>query len=220
MRWIFITLVFINLLLLAFFWQNKERVENGLPKVVDISTKGKNIVLLSELAEPLAPTTPTRTQPQKRADLCYVAGPFADRIDGRHLQARATALGFNASLNEVTVKSDTPTEYWVYVPPRPSREQALSTLRELQKRNFDSYIITQGDLREGVSLGLFRNKDSAYTLQKNVTAVGIETEVKVVTEDVVEYWVEIKDSAQLSEEMRERIKANEADLHWEMVECQ
>lgn len=218
MRWIFITLVFINLLLLAFFWQEKERTEEQAPQAVEIATKGKAIMLLSELKDPLAPASSSQAQRQ-RSDLCYVAGPFSERIDARHLLARASALGFQGELNELQVTSDKPAEYWVYVPPRPSREQALSTLRELQKRNYDSYIITQGDMSNGVSLGLFRNKDSAYGLQRKVAAANIEVEVKTINQDVSEYWVEIKESAQLSEEIRQRIKANETEIRWEMVEC-
>lgn len=218
MRWIFITLVFINLLLLAYFWQSKEQASEYVPAAVEIASKGKAIVLLSELKDPLVPTTSTQAQRQ-RSELCYTAGPFADHIDARHLLARAAALGFQGVINELQVKSEQPAEYWVYVPPRASREQALSTLRELQKRNYDSYIITQGDMSEGISLGLFRNKESAYGLQRKVRASGTEVEVKVINESVSEYWVEIKESAQLSEEMRQRIKANESDLSWEMVEC-
>lgn len=216
MRWIFITLTFINLLALAYFWQSQE-TEVVQQQPLDLVQQGKNIVLISELSE--APARIAKSANSNRSELCYMAGPFEEQIDGRHVLARAAALGFNGQLKEVKVDTDKPAEYWVYVPPRPSREQALSTLRELQKRNYDSYIITQGEMSEGVSLGLFRNKDSAYGLQKKVQATGIDVEVKVVNESTNEYWVEIKETAQLSESMRNKIKANDAELRWEMVEC-
>lgn len=220
MRWIFITLVFINLLLLAYFWQEKSMLVSEPPQAtIELSSKAKTLTLLSELNTPLAKTKASTRANQQRSNLCYAIGAFSDQQQAGHLLTRAAALGFNGSINEVTLKSDKPSEYWVYVPPRMSREEALRTLRELQKRKYDSYIITQGDMAEGVSLGLFRSKDSAYGLQDQVKKAGIDVEVKVMNETSSEYWVEIRESAQLSEPMRERIQANETDLRWEMVEC-
>lgn len=217
MRWIFITLIFINLLLLGFFMQRQmNTVAPSAP--VEVPIKGKSLVLVKEATQPL-PKTTSNSAANKRANLCYAVGPFADRLDGRHLLARASALGFEGNLKELSVESDKPAEYWVYVTPRPSREQALSALRELQKRNYDSFIITQGEFSNGVSLGLFRNKESAYGLQSKVRALGYDVEVRVTNESAIEYWAEIHESSQLSESMRQRIQANETSVRWQMIEC-
>lgn len=219
MRWIFLTLVFGNLLLLGYFWQQQNTAPiTATAAPVDVPGGGKQLQMVSELAQPLPATNQQKNQPD-RATLCYVAGPFADEIDARHLQARSQALGFSGRLSVVEISSDEPAEFWVYVPPRASREAALRTLRELQNRKFDSYIITQGELAEGVSLGLFRNQERAYGLQKSVAAFDIPVEVKVVNKTVREHWVEIVETAQLNEPMRDRIRASDSQIRWELVEC-
>ena len=218
MRWIFFTLVFGNLLLLATFWQKQGEVNAAPPGAMEIPGSVKRLQLVSEAGDSLQPAAPRATS-DHRDSLCYVAGPYADELDARHLLARVTALSLHGRINIVEIASGEPSEYWVHVPPRATREEALRTLKELQKRKFDSYIITQGDLAEGVSLGLSRNKESAYGLQKDVESSGIPVEVLVVTKSVREYWVEVIEVSQLNERMRERIQAGDKEISWELVEC-
>lgn len=219
MRWIFLTLVFGNLLLLAVFWQQQNKTEIAPVVALDIPGNTRQLQLVRELQEPLPEVVEERVANEERAPLCYVAGPFADELDARHLLARAEALSLTGLISSVEIAGNEPAEYWVYVPPRASREEALRVLRELQQRSYDSYIITQGDMAEGVSLGLFRNKESAYELQKTVERFDIPVEVRVVTKATWEYWVEIREVAQLNEQMRERVKAGDSRVSWELVEC-
>jgi len=218
MRWIFFTLVFGNLLLLAMFWQKQSDVNAAPLSALEIPGTVKRLQLVSEAGDSLQPAAP-RELTDHRGSLCYVAGPYADDLDARHLLARVSALSLHGRINIVDIASGEPSEYWVHVPPRATREEALRTLKELQKRKFDSYIITQGDLAEGVSLGLFRNKESADGLQKEVEGSGIPVEVLVVNKSVREYWVEVIEVSQLNERMRERIQAGDKEISWELVEC-
>ncbi|MCD8520951.1 MAG: SPOR domain-containing protein [Saccharospirillaceae bacterium] len=218
MRWIFFTLVFGNLLLLVTFWQKQGEV-NAVPlSALEIPGAVRHLQLVSEARDSLAPAAP-RNGGGDRGSLCYVAGPYAEELDARHLLARVTALGLHGRINLVEIASGEPSEYWVHVPPRATREEALRTLKELQKRKIDSYIITQGDLAEGVSLGLFRNKESAYGLQKDVEQFGIPVDVLVVAKATREYWVEVVEVSQLNDRMRERIQAGDKEISWQLVEC-
>ena len=92
-------------------------------------------------------------------------------------------------------------------------------MRELQSRKFDSYIITQGGLAEGISLGLFRNDDSAYKLQKATEAVGITSVVQIMNKTQQEFWVEVRDTTELNDALRERMQGNDKDIRWELLEC-
>ena len=89
----------------------------------------------------------------------------------------------------------------------------------VQKRKIDSYIITQGELAEGVSLGLFRNKSSASGLRKKVESFDIPAEIKTMHKSKREYWVEIAQVSQLNEKMRERIRAGDEGVIWQLVAC-
>lgn len=219
MRWIFLTLVFGNLLLLALFWQQQNKTELTPVTALDIPANSRQLQLVQELTEPLPAAAPRKTATGERQPLCYVAGPYADELDARHLLARAAALSLSGRINTVEIATGEPAEYWVLVPPRASRAEAMRVLRELQQRSYDSYIVTQGDLAEAVSLGLFRNKESAYRLQKSIESYDIPAEVRVMNKASREYWVEIREVAQLNERMRERIQAGDSAIGWELVEC-
>lgn len=219
MRWIFFSLVFANLLLLVVYWQ-QESAPAAPAAAVNMPADARPLLLVSEVAETLRPAEHKKTVATPgRDDLCYVGGPYADELDARHLLARVSAVGLTGHIKTVEVSSDKPADYWVHVPPRSSREEALRVLKELQKRKFDSYIITQGDLAEGVSLGLFRNKESAYGLRQQVEDAGIPAAVRVVNHAGREYWVEVVEVSQLNERMRERIQAGDTEISWELVEC-
>lgn len=219
MRWIFLTLVFGNLLLLALFWQQQNRTELIPVAALELPAQGRQIQLVQEVPEPLPAASARAAANGERAPLCYMAGPYADELDARHLLARAAALSFSGRINTVEIATGEPAEYWVLVPPRASRAEAMRVLRELQQRSYDSYIVTQGELAEAVSLGLFRNKESAYRLQKTIEGYDIPAEVRVMNKASREYWVEIREVAQLNERMRMRIQAGDSNIGWELVEC-
>jgi len=50
--------------------------------------------------------------------------------------------------------------HWIIIPPQPE-EQALRLFRDLQRRGIDSYLVTRGENRNAVSLGLFQSKAAA-----------------------------------------------------------
>ena len=219
MRWIFFALVFANLLLLAVFWQQQTLEQAPMIAEFEVSDSSKHIQLISELEQPLVAVVEQAGEGQVRAPSCYVAGPYADEIDERHLMARAEALGLDGIIKAVDIATDKPSEYWVHVPPRATRSEALRILKELQKRKIDSYIITQGELAEGVSLGLFRNKNSATGLQKKVEGFDIPVEIKTMHQSKREFWVEIAQVSQLNEKMRERIRAGDDAIDWQLAAC-
>ena len=219
MRWIFFTLVAGNLLLLVVFWQKQNQPLADMP-VAEIQNKGRTLLLVSEsdgVLKPVVQKTASRNTPDQ---LCYAAGPYSDELDAKHLLARVAAVGLNGHIKTLEVTTDNPAEYWVHVPPRSGREEALRTLKELQRRNIDSYIITQGDLAEGVSLGLFRKKESAESVRDKVAQYDIPVDIRVVNKSSREYWVEVKEVSQLNERMRERIQAGDDQISWEMAECE
>ncbi len=216
MRWIFFSLVFGNLLLLVMFWQ--QPAAPAPTASIQIPNHSQRLLLTSETTSLVARANSVST-PSSTVVTCYAAGPFADEMDARHVQARSAALNFAVTLFSLDKVSDRPSEHWVYIPPRPSRDAAMRLLRELQGRNIDSYIITQGELADGISLGLFRVEASAQKVQRDIQALGYPVEIRVVNDTQREFWVEIKESAQLNERLRERIQGNDREIRWELIEC-
>lgn len=219
MRWIFLTLVVANLAVLFFFWQQPQasNTQDSPESSVDDNRQGKRLRLVSEQsAVPERSRTPNISN---RAPICYVAGPYDDELDAKHLLARAASLGFKGQLNTLKVPTDKVGEYWVHVPPRANRTRALRVLKELQQRQVDAYIITQGELADGISLGLFRKRESADALYKQVSEYGIDVAIKDVAQSKTEYWIELPNTKQLTPELRQRILANDTDIEWQQANC-
>src|SRR5690606_2058873 len=82
-------------------------------------------------------------------------------------------------------------DFWVYLPPLVSRQASLRLLRELQSRNIDSYIITAGDLTNGISLGIFSRKDSTESVINRLREVDYDALVRELPRVHRKYWVRV-----------------------------
>lgn len=215
MRWIFFSLAFGNLLLLVVLMQNDASVP-GAAVPEELPVPGQRLTLLSETTIALPKARTVAVAGRQR---CYLLGPYADEIDARHAGARAQALGLKGRTIFTDIPSGEPEEYWVYIPPRPSREAAVRVLKEMQTRGFDSFVITRGELAEGVSLGVFRNQDSAIKLADRVREVNKAVTVKQVTKTRKEYWLEMSDQQDLNESLRVRVQADDKSASWQLSEC-
>lgn len=70
--------------------------------------------------------------------------------------------------------------WWVHMPAFESEAVALTMLRELQDKNIDSYYMRTGDLRGGISLGVFSREESARTAQAQIARLGYPTSIAEV----------------------------------------
>jgi hypothetical protein len=216
MRWVFLSLVCLNLLVMVWFWRDQAGANVSTMKSPE--QMGESLVLLSELDasdinyKEVKPSTGSDTGTR-----CYSVGPLADRIDAKHLKVRAEALGFRSELRGLT--TGTSIEHWVHIPPQIDRQQSLRLLRELQGRGIDSYIITQGDLAEGISLGLFRNSESASNLTKKMQSLDYDVVIREVSRGEKELWLEFPQVTQLTEAMRKRVVGEGEKLEWMLTDC-
>lgn len=215
MRWVFLSLVCLNLLVMVWFW--RDQAGTSMERISEPKQKGEALVLLSELDSSDIDYKEIKAKSSRVASRCYSVGPLADRIDAKHLKVRAEALGFNSELRGLA--TGTSIEHWVHIPPQANRQQSLRLLRELQGRGIDSYIITQGDLAEGISLGLFRNEDSAQRLTKKMQGMDYNVVIKEVSRGEKELWLEFPQVTQLTEAMRKRVVGEGQSLQWMLTDC-
>jgi hypothetical protein len=216
MRWVFLSLICLNLLVMVWFW--RDQAGTNVEIVAEPEQKGESLVLLSELDSSEISYKEAKSKTiQVGIRRCYSVGPLADRIDAKHLKVRAEALGFSSELRGLTTGKSI--EHWVYIPPQSNRQQSLRLLRELQGRGIDSYIITQGDLAEGISLGLFRNEASAQNLIQKMRDLDYKVVIKEVSRGEKELWLEFPQVAQLTEAMRKRVVGAGQELQWVLTDC-
>jgi hypothetical protein len=79
--------------------------------------------------------------------------------------------------------------YWVYLHPLGSRREAYSKLRELQSRGVDSYVIPSGSLTNGISFGIFSERERAEKLLAELEARGIAVQSREEPQTYFERWV-------------------------------
>jgi len=81
------------------------------------------------------------------------------------------------------------TQYWVMLPPYDTRRRALQTLRELQARKIDSYLVSSGDFKNAISLGLFSREELAKGVQEKIREAGYPAEIRPKDKQNQRLWV-------------------------------
>ena len=207
MRWVFIVLVMCNGI--YFLWQNYlVQSERPLPSeaAVRIPEGTPSLELLSERPDltasvPKAPVAPPKSVPVAEApvdesgvapagpevsNICWQIGPFKEIVSGKQVVSRLAAMGIDLKLQSVEIP-DKP-DYWVHIPPQVSRREAIKLLRELQSKKIDSFLIGDGELANGISLGFFTQKDRAEKVRELHSKQGYDVEIKEVPRTHTELW--------------------------------
>jgi hypothetical protein len=178
-KWIAIFLLLVNV---GYFgWQMNQRLNQVVPATAvqktDIPASVDSLVLLSELDElpPLRDehviteieetepastneVVPGETLPFSSDGACFSIGPFSSEDQlltlSRWLQTR------NMPSKERVEEKRTRERYWVYLEPQDEAE-AKAQLEELKNKGVsDYYMISKGEKKNTISLGLFSSQDA------------------------------------------------------------
>ena len=189
MRWLLMLLIVLNLLLyLHNINQQSPMVEDEVaaPRVPSMEP---DIKLLSE-TKSLPPRGPAGD-----ADTgCLYLGGFDQESIALAIEQRLLSLDIDSRVTSVDEAAGI--DYWVYLPPLVSRQASLRQLRELQSRNIDSYIITVGDLSNGISLGIFSRKDSAESVVSRLQGIDYVASIRELPRTHRSYWVQVAGARQ------------------------
>lgn len=188
MRWLLILLVILNLLFYLYHLNKASPVDGEVAELRAPSQEG-DIKLLSE-AKPLVRREPL----QDAVNACLFLGGFDEESVALAVEQRLLSLDINSRVEPVDEAAGV--DYWVYLPPLVSRPASLRQLRELQSRNIDSYIITVGDLSNGISLGIFSRKDSAESVVNRLQGVDYEAQIRELPRTHRRYWVRVAGAVQ------------------------
>lgn len=199
MKAIFILLLIINAILLslnvlaAYNGTSNSPINTQIDKVHSNSLP--RLQLLTELSgaennADISVTSRIQKIPQSQAsnnDLCSLIGPYKNLARADILVEKLAALEVDASLKEILVPGKT--SYWVYLPPQGSSDAAFRKLKELQAKSIDSYVIPNGNLQYGISLGLFNEKNGAEIKQKELQGKGYEVSIHEEIRKISQNWV-------------------------------
>lgn len=185
MRWVFFSLLILNIIYLVFSLVLKAvpPVQPSLASAASVAPV--SLVLLSEAQVETTNVTPTVSVPP----LCSVVGPWADRMEAEQALQVLKRGGYQAVVEPVKVERDR--LHWVYLPVSEDKAQALRLLRELQGKGVDSFVVAEGGDANAISLGYFSSADSARGLMIKMQTSGYPAEIREAFREATEYWLRV-----------------------------
>lgn len=149
--------------------QDSPRDADGIPLISYIAEESG-----SEAGEPVVPR-------------CIEAGPFAQGA-----LAEGMLVEMKAYISEGYIRTEKlvgRSVFWVHVPPRPNREDAKTVVRSLGRQGIASFVISdEGPLRNGVSLGVYHDVESADRFARKMGNIGFPVMVYRTVQERTRYF--------------------------------
>lgn len=205
-------LIFCNLVFFA--WLLLVPREESVVEMRSSDAGGASIVMLDEVRpEQLVPYVAVpnprlEVEPEQLLGAAYCAelGPFAS--DGQATDFIVENAG-SVALRAVQRSADGAVAYRVYMASRDSASEADALLAELRaaiasnQLGIDSFLIASGDLANGISLGVFGERDNALGVERRLDALGFDVAVREESSQRPQVWV-----------MTDRFESVEAYNQW------
>ncbi len=143
---------------------------------------------------PAPAARPERSPAAGGGKRCYVLGPFASANEVQRVVQRS---GSTAAV--VERRWSNPRQrpgYWVHIPPAASAGEARAALRRLTslEGSGDIQLITSGEMRHAISLGIFSTMENARKRVREVQQYGFNVAVNEVQIRKRQYWLALRGS--------------------------
>lgn len=205
MRWIILTLLLANIALGGYlYWDSTQpETDTASPTQAQLNNLTLDSGTLAELRslERQAPTPQANQAPVQCVRVTGLAG--ADQADVIESRLRALEVEVEREVRQVVVRSD----YWVVLGPFDSQSLARERLAELQAADIESFLIGQGSLEGGISLGLFSSLDNAERRRQELVDQSIDARVERVdrTREALELTIDQDDARLISDDALESL---------------
>lgn len=188
-RWLVLVLLLGNGIYFA--WHVGHKVANGQQQQSQISnSQGEVLEFLSDsgaghAGSPVAVSAAVPA-PTAAPSTCQMVGPFKEKVSALQMRARLGELGIGSTTYQISIPDKI--DYWVHLGPLRTRKQALELLHELQSKKIDSFLIADGELSNGISLGFFTREELAQSVLKTRKEQGYDAKIRAVPRVVTEFW--------------------------------
>jgi len=218
LRAIFITLLVANMAL--FGWYQYQSTQNPSADDLTESVKGVslgNLVLATQSQE--ATVVVSIPAPEVTVAVCMQLGGFDTQSDATQVQARLSALDIVASIS--IRKKQVVKDYWVYIAPYPTFQDAKNQLAELNLKGIDSFIFTEGDLKNGLSLGVYSKRENASAIFKKIEDLGYTPHITESFQDLNTFYVILnaEGTSFFNEGIMEPIKLRYPQVESQKIDC-
>ncbi|TBU71137.1 sporulation protein [Pseudomonas daroniae] len=219
MRWIFMLLVVLNAFYYVWHQQQAPMYAKEVAPLSLYQESRRDIQLLSE-SELQQRRAPAVKETPANESVCLFLGSFEESAEAEQVEQRLLSLDIRSQMQ--IVESAGAVDYWVYLPPLASRQASLRQLRELQARKIDSYIITQGDLSNGISLGIFPRHDSADSVISRLRGAGYEPLLRELPRANRRHWVRVAPESRrlVDDSLLERLSLDFKGLQHQLMPCE
>ncbi len=218
MKWIIYLLLLANISFFAWHYQSmgREQRRSQVERQDPLNTAVRLVMLREAKMESTPETTSKARLPQ-----CRSLGPFEQRDKAKEikklLQDQGLLLGLRVS------KDARRKAYWVYLAPSGSHVAARKVVQKLKSKHRikDIFIISAGDIKDGISLGVFSKFELAYRRQSEIRKLGFDAQLKDVTLPAKEYWLDWpqQSAAELSDLQKEIIRESGGSTRIVETDC-
>jgi hypothetical protein len=93
---------------------------------------------------------------------------------------------------ERSTSTEEPMGFWVYLENSSSWKDAKEKVVALEKHGIkDMFIVGRGTMKNAISLGLYKNEDSAQGRIKQLKKLGEKPKIQTQYKQVDQYWIDI-----------------------------
>jgi hypothetical protein len=219
LRWFVLGLLLCNAIYFAWQYSLKAPDIPNVQSAVPSGAEGEHLTLLREMRAGGAPAQSIVTPVEPTITVCHMIGPFKEKISAHQVQDRLRALDIVVNTYQVNIP-DKP-DYWVYLGPMRSRKEALDVLRELQNKKIDSFLIGDGEMANGISLGFFTKEALAQSALKQRREQGYDAKLREVPRFTQELWEVFADGqyTKFSDELWQQTKAGTQGIELRKNSC-
>ncbi|MEK1907774.1 MAG: SPOR domain-containing protein [Pseudomonas sp.] len=220
MRWLFLLLLVLNLFYYVWHQQQVPLRAKEIEPMAAYRGAQQDIRLLSKTDKERGRREPAAVSEVAVTETCLFLGGFQQESAAEQVKQRLVSLDIEADVHGVDATAGL--DYWVYLAPLASRQASLRQLKELQARKIDSYIITQGDLANGISLGIFPRSDSAESVVQRLRDAGYEPLLRELPRAQRSFWVRIApQSRRLADDvLLQQLASDFKDLQHQIMPCE
>ncbi|MCA1799385.1 MAG: SPOR domain-containing protein [Xanthomonadaceae bacterium] len=192
-RAVTLLLLVANLLLFGWAWT---RAPDAASTPAAPALQASPLVLLAELPAPLpAAAIPQDNPPEQpteadaEAPACQGVGPFSDR--DAVIAARDELLDAGIAALPSAVDASQRLGFWVHTRPAATREEAAAIIDRLRRAGIrDFYVVTEGEISNAVSLGVFGRPETAEQHAARLRAMGFDVVVGERRREMTAWWLE------------------------------
>jgi len=177
MKWIFLSLLAINVVLISIQWVDSRNVV--VPADYIEGGGSKRLELLGEIGG-------ESVMRGRATEMCLLVGPLDAKPQAEVILKSLNSDGDNSKL--VIQKVKKAPSYWVYFDDYAEKNVA-AWVEEFKIKKIDSYVVASGGIKGALSLGVFENIDLAYRLKKIMKKKGYETKISEINKVDSEFWL-------------------------------